>query len=73
MSRRSGDIKVNAVITVSVSPGSKLVAVLGVEGQSVDVVGRSSSRNSDNVVSFQIDCFLLDLVFENGMNSTMQQ
>ena len=38
LSRGGGHVKVHALVTVSVSPGTELVSILSVECQTVDVV-----------------------------------
>ena len=57
---------------MSVAPRPELFAILGVERQSVDIVGRGAAGDSHDVVAFQIDSFILDLIFQDRVNSTVQ-
>jgi hypothetical protein len=59
-------------LTSAISPRSKLFALSCEEGYSVDVERRSSSFHSYNVVVFEDYCVSFDLVFENIMNTSMQ-
>ena len=72
LARRRGHVEVDTLVTVSVSPGTELVSILGVECQTVDVVRRGSSGNPNNIIPSQIDCFPLDLIFENCMDATVK-
>ena len=58
---------------MSVAPRPELLAILGVERQSVDIVGRGAAGDSHDVVPFQIDSFILDLIFQDRVNSTVQK
>lgn len=72
LARGCGHIKVHALVTVSVSPGTELVSILSVECQTVDVVRRGSSGNPNNIIPGQINCFPLDLIFENCMDAAVK-
>ena len=72
LASRGRHVKVDALVTVSVSPGTELVSILGVECQTVDVVWRGSSGYPNNIIPCQINCFPLDLIFQNCMNAAVK-
>ena len=72
LSGRSGHVEVDALVAVPVAPRPELVPVLGVEGQTVDVVGRGSAGHPDDVVPGQVDGLPLDLVLQDGVDPAVQ-
>ena len=72
MSRHHDYIDYNGThLTSAVSPGSELLSLGGEEGHPVDVEGRGSTLDPDDVVVLQEDRLSLDLVLEDGVDAAV--